>query len=45
VRRIIVGEALVLTTMGAVIGGAGAVAMSRFIEATLLTFSRPTRER
>jgi putative ABC transport system permease protein len=35
VRRLIVGEALVLTAVGAVVGVAGALAASRFIEATL----------
>jgi putative ABC transport system permease protein len=35
VRRLVVGEALALTAAGAVIGGAGALATSRFIEATL----------
>jgi putative ABC transport system permease protein len=35
VRRLILGEALALTAAGAVIGGIGALATSRFIEATL----------
>jgi putative ABC transport system permease protein len=35
VRRLIVGEALALTAVGAVIGAVGALATARFIEATL----------
>jgi putative ABC transport system permease protein len=35
VHRLILGEALALTAAGAVIGGFGALVMSRFIEATL----------
>jgi putative ABC transport system permease protein len=35
VHRLVLGEALALTAAGAVVGGIGALAMSRFIEATL----------
>jgi putative ABC transport system permease protein len=34
-RRLVVGEALALTAVGAILGGAGALAASRLIEATL----------